>query len=73
MNVLEENGFTDTRIPKPTISNALDISINIFKAVFISPREKHDGNWRMDFDIEDKIRQGQKGGWRISEVGWDLR
>jgi hypothetical protein len=45
MNVLEENGFTDTRIPKPTISNALNISINIFKAVFISPREKHDCNW----------------------------
>lgn len=44
MNVLEENGFTDTRIPKPIISNALDISINIFEAVFFPPREKHDCN-----------------------------
>ena len=44
MNVLEENGFTDTRIPKPSISNALGISINIFEALFFPPREKHDCN-----------------------------
>lgn len=27
----------------------------------------------MDLDIEEKIREGQKGGWRIGEVGWDSR
>ena len=54
MSVLKENGVTDTRIPKPTIFNALDISINIFEAVFFPPCEKHDCNRSMDFDIKEK-------------------